>query len=340
LSATDERRINRDAPANPEAYDWYLRANQILLDSKQWTAARDLYLRCLERDPQFAPAWARLGRCYRLLGKYNDPSQAQANLALGEQALKRALDINPDLSLAHNLYAHVEVDAGHAREAVARLLGRVRHTASEPELFAGLVQACRYCGLLDASVAAYERAHRLDPGVATSVAQTFVLKGEWERAMAHDRSDPPFTKASSLVQLGRVSEGLEMLRAGAARVLQPQLQNLVAGMIAAFEGRHDEVIRLTHEVMDSGFGDQEVFYHWAGALAQAGDHDGSLGLLERAVERGFHPASALVIDPRFDSMRAMSDFRRILRRADDLQREAFETFRAADGPRLLGLPHA
>ena len=181
-------------------------------------------MRCLERDPQFAPAWARLGRCYRLLGKYTDRSQAQANLALGEQALKRALEINPDLSLAHNLYAHVEVDAGHAREAVARLLERVRHTVSEPELFAGLVQACRYCGLRDASVAAHERAHRLDPGVATSVAQTFVVYGEWERAITHDRSNPPFTKASALVQLGRVSEGLELLRAGAASGLQPQLE--------------------------------------------------------------------------------------------------------------------
>jgi len=28
-----------------------------------------------------------------------------------------------------------------------------------------------------------------------------------------------------------------------------------------------------------------------------------------------------------------------VRRADELQREAFETFRAANGPRLLGLPH-
>ena len=340
LTATDERRISRDAPANPEAYDFYLRANQVQLDAKQWTVARDLYLRCLERDPQFAPAWARLGRCYRLLGKYTDRSQAQANLALGEQALKRALEINPDLSLAHNLYAHVEVDAGHAREAMARLLERVRHSVSEPELFAGLVQACRYCGLRDASVAAHERAHRLDPGVATSVAQTFVVNGEWEQAIAHDRSNPPFTKASALVQLGRVAEGLELLRAGAAGGLQPQLQNLVAAMIAAFEGRHDEVIRLTHQVISSGFGDQEVFYHWAGALAQAGDHDGSLGLLGRAIEGGFHPASALMIDPRFDSMRGMSDFSKLVRRAEELQHQAFETFRAADGPRLLGLPQA
>jgi TolB-like protein len=338
LTAADQGRINHDAPANPDAYDAYLRANQLQLDSTQWAAARDLYLRCVDRDPRFAPAWARLGRCYRLLGKYDDPSKAQANLALGEQALKRALDINPDLSLAHNLYAHVEVDAGRAREAVARLLDRVRRAASEPELFAGLVHACRYCGLLDASVAAYERACRLDPAVVTSAAQTFLLKGEWERAVEVDRSDPPFTKASALVLLGRGPEGLALLRASLARGLNPHLDSLGNGMIAALEGRHDDVIRQTYQVIDAGFGDQEVFYHWAASLAQAGDHDGALRLLERAIVGGFHPASALVRDPRFDPVRGMADFRQLVRRADDLQREAAETFRVANGPRLLGLP--
>ncbi len=339
LTAADRGRINRDAPANHEAYEYYLRANEIQLDAKQWATARDLYLRCLERDPRFAPAWARLGRCYRLLGKYGDPSQAQSNLALGEDAIKRALDINPDLSVAHNLYAHVEVDAGHGREAVVRLLDRVRRAASEPELFAGLVQACRYCGLLDASVAAYERAHRLDRDVVTSVAQTFMLQREWERAIAVDRSDPPFTKASALVQLGRGPEGIELLRTAIARGLHPHLHNLLGGMIASFEGRHDEVIRQTHQAIESGFGDPEAFYHWAGALAQAGDRDGALGLLERSIDGGFHPASALVHDPRFDPVRATPDFSQIVQRADELQREALEAFRAADGPRLLGLPH-
>ena len=339
LTAADRGRINRDAPANHEAYEYYLRANEIQLDAKQWATARDLYLRCLERDPRFAPAWARLGRCYRLLGKYGDPSQAQSNLALGEDAIKRALDINPDLSVAHNLYAHVEVDAGHGREAVVRLLDRVRRAASEPELFAGLVQACRYCGLLDASVAAYERAHRLDRDVVTSVAQTFMLQGEWERAIAVDRSDPPFTKASALVQLGRGPEGIELLRTAIARGLHPHLHNLLGGMIASFEGRHDEVIRQTYQAIESGFGDPEAFYHWAGALAQAGDRDGALGLLERSIDGGFHPASALVHDPRFDPVRATPDFSQIVQRADELQREALEAFRAADGPRLLGLPH-
>jgi TolB-like protein len=338
LTPADQQRINRDVPASAEAYEYYLRANQIQIDSKQWTMARDLYRRCVERDPAFAPGWARLGRCYRLLGKYDDDrTRGQENLARGAEALQRALELNPDLSLAHNIYAHVEVDAGRARDAVVRLLERVRRRSSEPELFAGLVQACRYCGLLEASVAAWERARSLDPAVVTSVAQTFSLRGDWELAIAVDRSDPPFTKAISLIQLGRAEEGLQMLRAAATRDMHPQLHNLANAMLAAFEGRSDEVIRRTHMVMESGFADAEVFFHWAGALAGAGDHDGALSLLERAVNGGFHPASALANDARFDPLRKTGDFRHVLARAQGLQREALAMFEAADGPRLLGL---
>ena len=62
------------------------------------------------------------------------------------------------------------------------------------------------------------------------------------------------------------------------------------------------------------------------------------GCWNAASTGGFHPASALVRDPRFDPVRASSDFRQLVRRADERQREALEAFRAADGPRLLGLP--
>jgi serine/threonine-protein kinase len=338
LTAREQGRIHRDAPASPEAYEWYLRANQIQLDSKQWAAARDLYLRCVERDPRFAPAWARLGRCYRLLAKFGDPANAGAMLANGERALERALAINPDLSLAHNLYAQVEVEAGRAREAMTRLLERVRNAGTEPELFAGLVHACRYCGLLDASVAAFERARRLDPGVVTSVPQTFLQQRAYERAIATDVGDPPVAKAMALVALGHRDEGVPLIRAALARGLPATLHAVLVTMLALLEGDHDEVVRSIHRTVDSGFGDPEAFYHWAGALAQAGDHDGALGLLERSIDAGYYPASSLAHDARLDPLRGSADFRFLARRADELHREALEAFRAADGPRLLGIP--
>jgi tetratricopeptide (TPR) repeat protein len=308
------------------------------LDSKQWLAARDLYQRCVERDPQFAPAWARLGRCYRLLGKFGDRASASANLASGEQALKRALAINPDLSLAHNLYAHVEVEAGRAREAMVRLLERVRSTPSEPELFAGLVHACRYCGLLDASEAAFERARRLDPRVVTSVAQTFLQKRDWDRAIATDVSDPPIAKILAYAYGGRRPEGVELLRAALAKGQPSALHALLEGLLTFIEGDPDQLISSIHRTLDSDFQDPEALYHWAGALTEAGDHDGALGLLERSIDAGYYPASTLVTDPRFDPVRGMADFRSLAHRAEELHKDALESFRAADGPRLLGLP--
>ena len=86
----------------------------------------------------------------------------EENLNRAESAFTRALEINPDLSLAHNLYAHLEVDLGRAQDAMTRLLERAQSRTADPELFAGLVHACRYCGLLDASIAADEQALRLD----------------------------------------------------------------------------------------------------------------------------------------------------------------------------------
>jgi tetratricopeptide (TPR) repeat protein len=192
--------------------------------------------------------------------------------------------------------------------------------------------------LLDASVAAYERARSLDPGVVTSVAQTLLLKGEWQMAVAVDRSDPPFTRAQALVRLGRTDEALVLMRGSLARGLHPQLRDLVSGMIAALEGRHEDVIEHTHRVLGLGFADHEVFYHWAGALAAAGDHDGALTWLERAVEGGFHPVSALASDPRFDSIRHLGDFKQIARRAESFHQQALDIFRSCGGPRLLGLP--
>ena len=48
--------------------------------------------------------------------------------------------------------------------------GRV--AAGPNQILAALVHACRYCGLLDASVAAHDLAIRLDPAIETSVLYT------------------------------------------------------------------------------------------------------------------------------------------------------------------------
>src|SRR5439155_222344 len=97
---------------------------------------------CLKKkvklDPQYAPAWARLGRCYCWQAKWS--SQADQDLELAEQAFQRAFRLNPDLPLAHNFYARFEADRGRAILAFQRLLQRVRVSRLDAELYVGLVQ--------------------------------------------------------------------------------------------------------------------------------------------------------------------------------------------------------
>ena len=83
--------------------------------------------RCVEEDPRYAPAWARLGRIRHVMAKYSTAG-TQEELDRAEAAFRRALELNPDLPLAHKLYAQLEVDIGRARDAMLRLVERA-HTA-------------------------------------------------------------------------------------------------------------------------------------------------------------------------------------------------------------------
>src|SRR5260370_5488322 len=95
-----------DAPHNPRAYELYLRANELGRSYEGLLSARDLYLSCLELDPTFAPAWARLGRCHRVIGKFIAASPASDQPA--DRAPRPALEINLRLSVAHKFYAQLE----------------------------------------------------------------------------------------------------------------------------------------------------------------------------------------------------------------------------------------
>ena len=163
LTAHDHRALRQDVPASAAAYELFLRANKLATDSSHWLEVRDLYERAVELDPGYAPAWARLGRVLRVIAKYSVKANA-GDRARAERAFERALALNPDLATAHYLYAHLEAETGRATDAMVRLLTRARSRRADPELLAGLVTTCRYCGLLDESIAAYHRVQDVDAG--------------------------------------------------------------------------------------------------------------------------------------------------------------------------------
>ena len=117
LSAREERLLSRDAPANARSYEYFLRANELASDPKSWAIARDLYEQAVQEDPRYAPAWAGLGRVHRPDRQAWRRDQRRSG-CVRRRRCKRALELNPDLPLAHNLTAQIDIDRGRAREAL------------------------------------------------------------------------------------------------------------------------------------------------------------------------------------------------------------------------------
>jgi TolB-like protein len=336
LTAREQQMLKRDVPANAAAYEYFLRGNQLSYDSRQWSVARDLYLRSVEEDPRFAPAWARLGRMHLVTGKYSETGTRES-LEQAEMAFLRALELNPDLQTAHKLLAQLDVDRGRAHDAMTRLLAR--GPSADPDVLAGLVMACRYCGLLEASAAAHTRARSLDPKIRTSVPHTWFLQGDHERVAAVGIPGYPYIVSLSMAELGRGAEAIPRLR-GLEPKVPARIRDFMVATRTLLEGNATECIAAIGRVAASDFRDREGLFYLARMLARLREHDAAICLLERAISGGFFCLPALERDPWLDPLRKTAAFTTLVGRAERSHRAAAEAFVELGGSQFLGLDSA
>jgi TolB-like protein len=332
LTTGERQMLKRDVPANSAAYEYFLRGNQLSYDSKQWAVARDLYLRSVEEDPGFAPAWARLGRIHHVMGKYLDTG-TQDSLDRAEDAFRRALGLNPELSIGHKLYAHLDVDRGRARDAMARLIEHAH--CADPELLAGLVTTCRYCGLLDASVSAHGRAVTLEPKIRTSVPHTWFLQRDHARVAATKPGDNPYIVPLALAEIGRRAEAIVLLRELEQKI-QTRVRELVAAARLFLENDPTPSIAAVNRFLAPDFKDPEGLFYAARHLANLKEDSTAIGLLERVVAGGFFCFPALSSDPWLNSLRKKPAFTKLLRQAESQHQEAVDAFARLGGDKVLG----
>ncbi|HVH55194.1 MAG TPA: protein kinase [Vicinamibacterales bacterium] len=335
LTARERRMLKQDVPSSAAAYELFLRGNELSRESAQWRAALELYERCITEDPHYAPGWAGAGRMHRMIAKY-EGTETDERLARAEQALKRALELNPDHSAAENVLAHLEVDLGRAEASMVRLLRRAKDRPADPDLYAGLTHACRYCGLVSASIAATEQARRLDPKIRTSGAHSYFMIGEYERVVDFQPERVPFMRCLALVMLGQEAQALEELAALDAGNGE-RLGMFVNALRRDVEGRHDEAMALMRILAD--IPDPEGGFYVARGMAHVGYPEEALRLLGKCVDDGFFCLTAYARDPWLDSLRGDSAFSALLRRAEARHRQAMISFLNAEGDRILGVSH-
>jgi serine/threonine protein kinase/tetratricopeptide (TPR) repeat protein len=329
-----------DAPGNARAYELYLRANELARSYDTLPMARDVYERCVALDPDFAPAWARLGRCYRVIAKYIEPDRTGAERA--EEAFRRALELNPRLTIAHKLYANLEAESGRAERGMVRLLDEATRHGNDPELFAGLVHACRYCGLLDESLHAHAEARRLDPHVSSSFEDTMLMIGDADLLLALRREavGPGGDEGLWVIGLGLAGRLDEARQALKEMTGQPRVPAFIAWTrhLQAWLARDPAAMVATFESLGTlaALEDPEALFLEGWLLCEVGEHARGLTLLDRAVTRGYFAAITLARSRHFDPLRGTAAFESLVGDAESGRERAHAAFRAAGGERLLG----
>jgi TolB-like protein/tetratricopeptide (TPR) repeat protein len=326
----------RDVPASAQAFEQYLRGLEYSRSLSTVRQAQQCFERAVGEDPAFAPAWAWLGRSYRVIGKYE--SDRSENDARGERALRRALALNPDLAIAHRFLTHAEAERGRSEESIGRLLAHSKVNRNDAHLFAGLVSACRYAGLFDASLAAYREVHRLDPTLTTGIEWTIAF-GPSEWAQQHRPRLESGDRGALFIYnavTGHKDEALALYSEDELEALPIAYRLTILAARAFLIDSKDAALAALHTMIEAHL-DPEAIAIAALLASHAGEWDLALALWTRVVRDGFTPVGLLARDPLMAPLRAMPGYAAVIAEARDRQRLAAAVFGRGGGPELLGI---
>lgn len=103
----------QESPPNLEAYEHVLQGEHFYFRRGTGDAERsaEQFARALEFDPDYARAWAGLSAAYSLLAWKTDPPSKEIQARQRDAAL-RAVELNPDLAIAHRRLADYYAETG------------------------------------------------------------------------------------------------------------------------------------------------------------------------------------------------------------------------------------
>jgi TolB-like protein/Tfp pilus assembly protein PilF/class 3 adenylate cyclase len=189
----EQREIEKPPTKDVAAYDLYARARTELYiapssdqPKEHFVAAVNLLEQAVARDPGFVEAYCRLGEAHDRLYVFGLDHTPQ-RLALAEEAIKTALQLQPDspeahLALAGHLYSKLDYDG--ARAEIAIVHRTLPNNARAYEL-SGYID--RRQGRWAESTHNLERAIELDPNNTLTLQQTattYELLGNYSREAA------------------------------------------------------------------------------------------------------------------------------------------------------------
>ena len=232
---------------------------------------------------------------------------------------------------------------GESTNALVRLLEQARQHGNDPELFAGLVHACRYCGLFEQAIHAHAEAKRLDPNAPTTIEQTILMTGDVDRLLAlGPRSYNPGggdqgIKVIGLGLAGRRDEALSVLNNMTQMARIQTFHTWTSYLRAWIDRRVPDMLAAQSSLSQLKImNDPEALFQIGTLFCDVGEFEAGLDYVQRAIAKGYYVAQTLERRTQFDPIRSRPEFQAILSAAQEGRTRSLAAFRDAGGERLLG----
>jgi DNA-binding winged helix-turn-helix (wHTH) protein/tetratricopeptide (TPR) repeat protein len=330
LKLTSEERalVAERQTSDTEAYQLYLKGRYFWnkRSGEEIKKSVDCFHQAIEKDPNYALAYAGLAQAYVLLANYSDstPQEAyskaaaavtqalkindnlsEAHAALGyikagyefdfagaEREYKRAIELNPNDPTARHWYGEFLALTGHATEAIAQMKKAQELEPLSLIINLELGNLLTYARQFDAATEQMRKTLDLDPNFARAHAdlgQIYRFRGQYEQAI------PEFQKAVSINKEDTYGVG--------------QL-----GYTYGKLGRTSEARQILDQLLEQAKRSHVMPWNIAVVYIGLGDKDRAFAWLEKAYAERDEDLMYLNVDPVVDPLRSDPRFADLLRR--------------------------
>ncbi|HUI85121.1 MAG TPA: protein kinase [Candidatus Binatia bacterium] len=307
LTPQQQRRLASRRPVNPEAYALYLQGKMLWARDTEADnrAATEVLQRSLAMDPDFAPAYAALGRVYsdRLFAW--DPKDEWKDKA--EAAINKALALDPNLAEAYVSRAALLFTPAHGwqhEEAIAECRQALALNPNLADGHVALGMIFEHIGLEDEALHEFETAAAIEPTVPSLrfyEALALMLDGRSQEALMllHDLPASPLgqtVRAYSLWQQRRSQELSALLNQMSKADPQEKFVYLAClhGLLLAESGQREQAEKKIREKIlpeAEALKPYGHFHHVASSVAmiyaQLNEPEEAVKWLEEAAATGF-----------------------------------------------------
>ncbi|HEX4639415.1 MAG TPA: tetratricopeptide repeat protein [Chthoniobacterales bacterium] len=327
LTGEDQKRLTKRYTQNTEAYQLYLKGrfywNKYTEDS--YRKSIELYKQAVEKDPNYALAYAGIADSYSLIGELGI-GLPQETFSQARAYAQKALNLDDQLSEAHLSLGIVKLFYDWDPPAAEPELARAKQlNPNDPQVYHFYGHYLEYAGRFDDAASEIKRGVDLDPTnlvVSSEYAWTFSIRHRVDEAIALYKKvlelDPNFLLASvwlaqSYEEKGMYAEAMAELE----RVRK--IDNwawIVAeiGCVDAKSGKRDEAhkvieelkARAAHEYIDETL----IVYIYA----DLGERDEAFAWMNKGYQSRAGNLPWLQIDPKFDPLRSDPRFGEFVRR--------------------------